>query len=128
MMSLDVVGVNGVVDSGSTNAVDLERVEKRNEIAQQFEALFVSLMLKEMRQSVSEDGLFAGDSSDTFGGMFDMFMGQHIASTGGIGLSKIFDELDLTDDQSLNVATAAASKLTNKALEAYQHASTVSSQ
>ncbi|WP_437192234.1 rod-binding protein [Planctomicrobium sp. SH527] len=62
-------------------------------LAKQFESLFVSMLVKEMRQSSgSEDGLFPGDSSDTYGGMFDMFMGQHIAENGGIGMAESIRE------------------------------------
>ena len=58
-------------------------------VGEQFESLFVSMMLKEMRQSMSEDGMFAGDSSDIYGGLFDMFLGQHIASQGAFGISDL---------------------------------------
>ncbi|MCP4170415.1 MAG: hypothetical protein GY758_06535 [Fuerstiella sp.] len=67
--------------------------------AREFESVFVAMMLKTMRQSMAKD-MFAGDDSDTFGGMFDSFMGQHIAENGGIGLEKyIVDRLpaDVTD-------------------------------
>ena len=57
------------------------------DVAKEMESLFVSLMLKEMRQAGTEGGLFPGDSSDTFGGMFDLYLGNYIAEAGGIGLS-----------------------------------------
>ena len=63
--------------------------------ARDFESVFVSMMLKTMRQSMSED-MFAGDDSDTFGGMFDSFMGQHISDNGGIGLVKFLEEAGAT--------------------------------
>lgn len=58
---------------------------------EQFEGIFVSMLLKEMRQSMSEDGLFAGDTSDVYGGLFDMFLGQHIASQGAFGISDLIN-------------------------------------
>jgi Rod binding domain-containing protein len=61
-------------------------------VGEQFESLFVSMMLNEMRQSMSEDGLFAGDSSDVYGGLFDMFLGQHIATQGAFGISDLVKE------------------------------------
>jgi len=68
------------------------------ELGAQFESLFVSMMLKEMRQTVSEDGLFAGDSSDTYGGLFDMFLGQHIAQGSPLGIGKLIEtQLGLGD-------------------------------
>ena len=51
-----------------------------------FESIFTSMMLKELRKTNGEEGgLFSGDGSDTYGVMFDMFMGQHLATAGGIG-------------------------------------------
>jgi Rod binding domain-containing protein len=54
-----------------------------------FESVFVSSLLKQMRQSIDGDGLFPGDKSDTLGGLFDMFMGQHLAQAGGLGVSEM---------------------------------------
>ncbi len=59
---------------------------QRQQIATDFESVFLSTLLKQMRQSVDGDGLFAGDSSDTYGGMFDLFMGKHLAANGGLGI------------------------------------------
>lgn len=57
------------------------------EAAKQLESLFISLLLKEMRQTIgSEDG-FAGDKSDTIGGLFDQYMGEHLAAGGGLGVA-----------------------------------------
>lgn len=64
----------------------------------QVESLFVSLLLKEMRQSGSSEGLFPGDSSDTLGGLFDLYLGQFITESGGIGLSAtVEDALSLSN-------------------------------
>lgn len=54
--------------------------------ATQFESMFVSLLLKEMRQTQEGDGLFAGESSDTYGGMFDMYLGDYLAKCGPLGV------------------------------------------
>jgi flagellar protein FlgJ len=68
------------------------------DLGAQFESLFVSLMLKEMRQTVSEDGLFAGDASDTYGGLFDMFLGQHMAQGSPLGIGRLIEaQLGLGD-------------------------------
>jgi Rod binding domain-containing protein len=55
-----------------------------------FEGLFLSMMIKELRQTGSGDGLFAGDGSDTYGGMFDMFLGNELAEGKGLGLESVF--------------------------------------
>ena len=57
------------------------------DVAQEMEGLFTTLLLKQMRQAGGEEGLFAGESSDTLGGMFDLYLGQHIAESGGLGLA-----------------------------------------
>ena len=66
---------------------ELQRVQK---VGEDFEALFFSMMLKVMRESISSEsdsGLFAGEGSDTYGGMFDTFIGKHMATTGQLGLA-----------------------------------------
>ena len=58
------------------------------ETASEFESIFLSLMLKEMRNTLDQEegGLFGGEGSDTFGGMFDMFMSQHLAESKPLGI------------------------------------------
>ena len=46
------------------------------EAARGLEATFLSILLKEMRQTLEPGGLFANDSGDVLGGMFDQFMAQ----------------------------------------------------
>src|SRR5437762_5324625 len=57
------------------------------ETGKQFESLFLSLLLKEMRQTLEPDGLFAGDTGDIQGGLFDFYLGKHLADSGGMGLA-----------------------------------------
>jgi len=57
-------------------------------LARQFEEVFVTLLLKQMRQSISGDGLFPGDRSDTLGGLFDQQMAAHISHHRGLGLAE----------------------------------------
>jgi len=67
-------------------SVDFPSTASPDAVARQVEGLFASLLLKEMRGSGSDEGLFAGDSSDVLGGMFDQYMGQSIADASGLGL------------------------------------------
>jgi Rod binding domain-containing protein len=55
------------------------------DVASQFEGLFVSMLLKEMRQTLQE-GLFSGDQSDSYGALFDLYLGQHLADQGALGI------------------------------------------
>ena len=56
----------------------------------EFESVFLSMMIKELRQTSSGDGLFPGDASDTYGGMFDMMLGNQLAAGKGLGLESVF--------------------------------------
>jgi flagellar protein FlgJ len=57
-------------------------------MAKEFEATFLSMLLKEMRQTLEpEGGLFPGDSGDVQGGLFDLYLGRHLAVSGGVGMA-----------------------------------------
>jgi Rod binding domain-containing protein len=55
--------------------------------AQGLEGMFLSFLVKEMRQTLGPDGLFGKDGGDVWGGMFDQFMAQHLSQAGGFGLA-----------------------------------------
>lgn len=62
------------------------------EMAREFEATFLSMLLKEMRQTLEPDGgLFPGDSGDVQGGLFDSFLSRHLAASGGVGLAAVLE-------------------------------------
>ena len=75
--------------AGSPNP--LMGIPGSEDVGQQFESLFVSMLLKEMRATSSEDGMFAGDSADVYGGLFDTFLGQHVASQGALGIADMIN-------------------------------------
>ncbi len=52
----------------------------------EFEGVFLSLVLKEMRKTVGE-GVFGGDAADTLGGLFDLTLGQELGRQGGLGIT-----------------------------------------
>jgi Rod binding domain-containing protein len=58
-------------------------------VAANFESLFVSMVLKEMRQTLEPDTLFGSDTSDAYGGLFDMYLSQHVVQAGGFGVAKM---------------------------------------
>lgn len=88
---------------------------REEEAHQQLEAVFVSMLIKQMRTAALEDGLFPGDSSDTFGGMFDSFMGEELAKGGGIGLQRLLKD-------PVVAPVADASDTHRQAKEAYGNA------
>lgn len=54
--------------------------------AVELEGLFVSLLLQQMRQTVGGEGMFPGDASDTYGGLFDLYLGRQLAESGALGV------------------------------------------
>jgi Rod binding domain-containing protein len=67
--------------------------ESLRQAAQSFEALFYSLLVKQLRQSTQElgEGLFAGDEADIFGGLFDYYLGQFLAQRRQLGIGQMIE-------------------------------------
>lgn len=56
--------------------------------AQQFESVFLSMMLKSMREATPKDGMFDSEQTRMFTGMLDQQLAQNMASR-GVGLADI---------------------------------------
>ncbi|OGT05862.1 MAG: flagellar rod assembly protein/muramidase FlgJ [Gallionellales bacterium RBG_16_57_15] len=56
--------------------------------AQQFEAVFLNMMLKSMREATPQDGMFDSEQTRMFTGMLDQQLAQSMASR-GVGLADI---------------------------------------
>lgn len=85
---LPIDGTTRAADSLPTSETELQK------IGEDFESIFLSLMLKEMRNSISSEeggGFFSGEGSDTYGGMFDMFISQHLAESSPLGISEAIE-------------------------------------
>jgi Rod binding domain-containing protein len=88
--------------------LSLERIEKAEDkhaaikkAAQDFEAIFVAQILKNMRRSMSESGLFGqGVANDIYSSMFDNQIAQTVASKNGFHLSDIITKGLQIDDHS----------------------------
>lgn len=66
-------------------ATDAARVRQA---ATEFEANFLGMLLKQMRDTLEPDGgLFPGDTADVQGGLFDLYLGRHLAESGGVGMA-----------------------------------------
>ncbi len=85
------------------------------ETAQQFEAMFVQLMLKEMRKSIPKEGLFDSQAVQTFQDMADKQTAIDLAKRGEFGIAKMIKQQleqqgvvmsgdNLRDAQALNKA------------------------
>lgn len=65
----------------------LDNTEGIRIAAQQFEALFMNMMLKSMREAVPKSGLFDSNQTDLFTGILDQQTSQKLAASHGIGLA-----------------------------------------
>lgn len=61
----------------------------KREVAEQFEALFVQMMMKSMRDAVPEGGLFDSHQLDNYQQMHDQQLAMDMATQGGIGLADV---------------------------------------
>jgi Rod binding domain-containing protein len=77
----DPAGLALHVKPGDTRAIEAA--------ATGFESTFMSLLLKEMRQTLDHGTFFGQDNSDVYGGIFDFYMSQHLAKAGGIGIANM---------------------------------------
>ncbi|MDX1735830.1 MAG: flagellar assembly peptidoglycan hydrolase FlgJ, partial [Halioglobus sp.] len=62
------------------------------EVASQFEALFVQMMVKSMRDATIDGGLFGSHQMDFYQSMFDQQMSLHLSRQSSLGLSDILVE------------------------------------
>ena len=74
---------------------DLKRTSRDNpdaaidEVATQFESMFIQMMLKSMREALPKDGLFSSNDMDTYTEMADQQIAVNMAESGGIGLADV---------------------------------------
>jgi Rod binding domain-containing protein len=78
------------------NRVNDENGGRLREACSEFEALFINLLLKELRATVGKSGLMdGGQAEEIYTGMMDTEMARNLAAKGGIGLADIlYRQLD----------------------------------
>jgi len=81
-------GLQKLQDGAASAPTDEARRAQEDHAATQFESVFLSMIIKEMRATLSE-GLFGKEGSDTFGALFDLHMGEHLAERGGLGVREM---------------------------------------
>jgi flagellar protein FlgJ len=73
-----------------------------------FESIFISQMLKEMRKSIPKSGLLDGGSQhDMYLSLFDEELSKSLAKRGGIGLGKILYQDIMKRNQNKDLAPNA---------------------
>jgi flagellar protein FlgJ len=81
------------IDSQSLNNLRLQAKQSPDQAlkaaAQQFETVFLNMMLKSMRDATPQDGMFDSEQTKMFTGMLDQQLAQSMASSRGVGLAEI---------------------------------------
>ena len=73
--------------------------EALDDVASQFESLFVQMMLKSMRDATIDGGLFDSNSMDIYQQMFDQQVSLDISQRGGVGLAEtLINQLGATQE------------------------------
>ena len=75
------------------------------ETAQQFEALFLQMMMKSMRESIVKSELSESNTMETFEGMFDKEVSVQLAKKNSMGLADML--VKNIEQQQANLATTA---------------------
>ncbi len=89
MMSGGIEGLAAGVPSGVS----------REEAAHQLENVFLQLLVKEMRQGMSGEGLFGGGpGASIYEGFFDQHMAEQLSEGAGTGLRESILSTMLADD------------------------------
>ena len=63
-----------------------EKVTK--EVAQQFEAIFINMMLKSMREAADRSGLLDSEATKTYESMFDQQLSTELSANGTFGIAQ----------------------------------------
>ncbi len=66
--------------------------EAAKEVAQQFESIFIELMMKSMRSATPKDSLFGSDQMEAYQDIADKQLAVDMASSGGLGLAEIIQQ------------------------------------
>jgi len=80
------------------------------ETAQQFEAMFIQMMMKSMRESVVKNDLSENAPLETYQGMFDKEVSMQLAKKNSMGLADMLVK-NLEQQQAATVSTAEMLKM-----------------
>lgn len=87
------IDTSQIISQATTQAPKLVKgqdPEKLKEAAQQFEAIFIQQMFKEMRKTIPDDGLIErGNADDVYTQLQDLEAAKITAQQGGIGLAEL---------------------------------------
>jgi flagellar protein FlgJ len=76
-----------------------EKVTK--EVAQQFESIFINMMLKSMRDATERSGLLDSEATKTYESMFDQQLSTELAGKGTFGIAEALqNQLNLNSSKT----------------------------
>jgi peptidoglycan hydrolase FlgJ len=106
-----------LADSGKIQTLQQAQGKSRGEsklkvACQQFESLFLSMMLKEMRETIPKSELFgAGQAEEIYTSLLDTQLSHELAQKGGIGLATIIEKyLSNQPDEEASLPERAETK------------------
>ena len=128
---MNTIGQEAAVYTDFSQLESLKAEAKANpnaaleEVAQQFESLFMQMMLKSMRDATVKSDLFSSDQMDTYQTMADQQTALSLSQQGGIGLARVLVEqmqvrgqvsgAELSDEGEQPSAAESGIPLTNSA-------------
>ncbi len=87
--------------------------EAQSSVSQQFESLFINLMLKEMRKTVARSELLGSEAMETYEQMFDQQIAVGMAKAGGIGIAPFIEaQLARQNGQTVDVTNPTPPAIT----------------
>ena len=87
--SFDFAGLGELKAKAASNGQDDTAIKKA---AQQFEAMFLQMMMKSMRATVEKGGLFDSKASETFEQMYDQQIVMAMSERGSTGLAQMVEK------------------------------------
>lgn len=66
--------------------------EGLKQVAKEFESLFINMMLKSMRDTLPQDGLFNTDQTRLYTSLLDQQLAQKLSSSGQLGFAKLIEQ------------------------------------
>lgn len=114
---------NLAIDSQSLNKLKLQAKQAPDQAlkaaAKQFEAVFLNMMLKSMRDATPQDGEFDSEQTKMFTGMLDQQLAQSMSSR-GVGLAEVMVKQLSRNQQAASPSAPAAPAAMHAVPSAYK--------
>lgn len=107
------------------NSISDKSMEEIREVSQEFEAVFLSQMLKPMFKGLDTEPPFGGGHAEkVFRGMMVDELGKEFAKTGGIGISEIIEkeliQMQAEMHEKSNVLSHGGNEHAREKIQAYE--------